>query len=62
MTRATQQILAEIEALPESERSALVIELARRVASEPHDLPNEHDLVAAADQVFLALDRREQEP
>lgn len=59
MTQATQQILAEIEALPESERSALVVELARRVASEPHELPDNQDLIAVADQVFLELDRRE---
>ena len=61
MTRATQQILADIEELPESERSALVAELARRVAATPHDLPNEPDLIAVADQVFVELDRREQD-
>lgn len=61
MTRATQQILAEIEELPESERSALVTELARRVAASPHDLPADSDMVAVAEQVFLELDRREQD-
>ena len=59
MTRAAQQILAEIEELPDAERSALVTELARRVAAGPHDLPTDSDLAALADQVFLELDRRE---
>ena len=61
MTRATHEILAKIEELPESERSALVAELARRVAASPHDLPDEPELIAIADQVFVALDRREQD-
>jgi hypothetical protein len=36
--------------------------LARLVASEPHSLPDDADLVAVADEVLLDLDRREQEP
>ena len=35
-------------------------ELLRRVALAPHDLPDPDDLVPAADQIFLELDRREQ--
>jgi hypothetical protein len=35
-------------------------ELARRVALAPHDLPQDEDLVAAADRLFTELDRREQ--
>jgi hypothetical protein len=62
MTRATQEILDKINALPDAERSALVVELARLVASEPHSLPDDADLVAVADEVLLDLDRREQEP
>ena len=59
MTQATQKLLDEFEALPDRDRSELVAELARRVALAPHDLPDEADLVATADRLFLELDRRE---
>jgi hypothetical protein len=35
-------------------------ELLRRLALAPHDLPDPDDLTAAADQLFVELDRREQ--
>ena len=60
MTKATQKLLDEFEALPDRDRSELVAELARRVALAPHDLPQDDDLVAAADRLFVELDRREQ--
>ncbi|HVB39390.1 MAG TPA: hypothetical protein VNE83_00720 [Terriglobales bacterium] len=59
MTRATEQILAEFEALPDQERSELMAEMARRVAHAPHDVPSNEDLIAAADELFGDLDRRE---
>ncbi len=60
MTRAVKRLIDEIEALPDEERSELVAELARRVALAPHDAPDGTDLTAAADRLFLELDRREQ--
>ncbi len=60
MTQATRKLLEQFEALPEQERSELVAELARRVALAPHDAPADEDLAAAADRLFLDLDRREQ--
>lgn len=60
MTKAAQKLLDEFEALPDRDRSELVAELARRVSLAPHDLPQEADLVAAADHLFVELDRREQ--
>ena len=60
VTHATQKLLEEFEALPDRDRSELVAELARRVALAPHDLPQDEDLIAAADQLFTELDRREQ--
>src|SRR2546428_622054 len=60
VTQATQKLLDEFEALPDRDRSELVAELARRVALAPHDLPQDDDLVAAADRLFTELDRREQ--
>jgi hypothetical protein len=59
MTRATQQLLEQFESLPDQERSELVAELARRVALAPHDPPTDEDLTAAADRLFVELDRRE---
>jgi hypothetical protein len=60
MTRAVKRLIDEIQALPAEERSELVVELARRVALAPHDAPDDSDLTAAADRLFLDLDRREQ--
>lgn len=59
MTPATKKLLEEFDALPDRDRSELVAELARRVALAPHDLPNDDDLVAAADHLLSELDRRE---
>ena len=60
VTQATKKLLDEFEALPDADRSELLAELARRVAHAPHDLPKDDDLLAAADHLFAALDRREQ--
>ena len=60
MIQATKKLLDEFDALPDRERSELVAELARRVALAPHDLPQDEDLLAAADRLFADLDRREQ--
>ena len=60
MTQATKKLLEEFDALSEPDRSELVAELARRVALSPHDAPQDVDLVAAADHLFIELDRREQ--
>jgi hypothetical protein len=60
MTRATEQLLEQFEALPDQERSELMAELARRVALAPHDAPADEDLIGAADRLFVELDRREQ--
>jgi hypothetical protein len=59
LTRATQQLLEQVEALSDHERSELVAELARRVALAPHDAPTDEDLTAAADRRYMELDRRE---
>lgn len=60
MTHAAKKLLDDFEALPDEARSEVVAELVRRLAFSPHDLPTDTDLVAAADQLFLELDRREQ--
>ncbi len=61
MNRAAERLINEYDALPQDARRQVLAELLRRAALEPHDLPTEDDLVAAADRVFLELDRREHE-
>jgi hypothetical protein len=60
MTQAAKKLLDEFDALPDLDRSELLAEFVRRVALAPHDLPHDDDLVAAADSLFVELDRREQ--
>lgn len=60
MTQTAQRLLAEFEQLAEPERVEVLNELLRRVALNPHELPTDADLVAVADQLFVALDEREQ--
>jgi len=60
MTQAAKKLLEEFDALQERDRAEVLAELLRRIALAPHDLPDHDDLVAAADQLFVELDRREQ--
>ena len=60
MTQATQKLLDEFDALPDEDRAELVAALLRRTAFAPHDLPQDDDLVASADRLFVELDRHEQ--
>ena len=59
MSQAAQKLLDEFDALPDPERSEVVAELVRRIAFLPHELPQDEDLVATADRLFVELDRRE---
>ena len=59
MTQAAKRLLEEFEALQDSERAEVLAELLRRIALAPHDLPDADDLTAAADSLFVDLDRRE---
>lgn len=59
MTERATKLLEVLDSLPESERRQVLVELVHRAALGEHDLPDEADLLAAADDVFLELDRRE---
>jgi len=59
MTQAAKKLLDEFDALSDRDRSELVAELVRRVTLASHDLPQDDDLVAVADRLFIELDRRE---
>jgi hypothetical protein len=60
MTPTAEKLVAEFEALPEAQRQEVVAALLRRARTEAHDLPDDGDLVAAADAILQDLDRREQ--
>jgi hypothetical protein len=60
MTQAAKKLLEEFDTVQVGDRAEVLAELLRRVALAPHNLPDLEDLVAAADQIFLELDRREQ--
>lgn len=60
MGEAARQVLETLERLPEAEREEVVGEILRRAAMSEHGLPDEQELVEAADRLFLELDRREQ--
>jgi len=59
MTQDARRLLDEFDALPDLDRSELVAELVRRMALASHDLPEDDDLMAAADRLFIDFDRRE---
>lgn len=59
MSRGAEAVLAALGELPPSEREEVVAELLRRVALADHSSPSDGELVSAADQVFQALDHRE---
>ena len=59
MSRNVEAILAELGELPTSDREEVVAEFLRRVALSEHPAPSDYELTAAADQVFQALDQRE---
>ncbi len=59
MSRGAEAVLAALDGLPPTEQEEVVAALLRRVALSEHAAPSDEELVAAADQVFLSLDRRE---
>jgi len=59
MTREAKQVIESFESLPEPERQSVVVEILRRAAADTYPVLEDEDLVFAADQIFLELDRRE---
>ena len=57
MTPVVEKLVTEVHRLPEAQRQEVIIAL-QRAKTEPRDLPNGADLVAAADALFQELDRR----
>lgn len=61
MTRAARQIIQTFEALPELDKQAVALEILRQTLDESYSTLDDTDLILAADQVFLELDRHEDE-
>ena len=61
MTKVARQFIETFDALPEDEKRVVTVEILRRTALEDQASLEEAELVLAADQVFLDLDRREEQ-
>ena len=58
MTESVQSLLSSFDALSENERHEAAVELLRRVLSDVPTAISDEALVAAADELFIELDRR----
>lgn len=61
MTETAKKLLDVFDSLPSAERQEVLRELLRRAAFSEHEIPDDDDLTAAADEIFLEYDRRESE-
>ena len=61
MTQAARHLIESFEALPEPDKQSVVVEILRRAIPDHYSTLEDEDLLLAADQVFLELDRRESE-
>jgi len=59
MSSGAKAVLDAFEQLPPGERHEVEVELLRRAAASSHESPNDDELLRAADQIFVELDRRE---
>ena len=59
MVAAAKKVLEAFDALPLPARQEVLGEMLRRAALEHHGLPSDDELIAAADGLFLQLDRDE---
>jgi hypothetical protein len=53
-----KRFLQTFEKLPEPDKHAVAAEILRHTLDEEYSSPDDSDLVFAADQLFLELDRR----
>jgi hypothetical protein len=59
MTESARKLLNTFDTLQEADRQEVLREILRRAALAPHQAPSDTELIAAADEAFLDLDRRE---
>lgn len=61
MTETAKKLLDTFDALAEPDRQEVAREILRRAALAEHGPPEDAELLALADEVFLELDRGERE-
>ena len=59
MTEAAQRFLRSFEALPQTDQHEVLASLLRMPLEAKSSAPGDDDLLHAADQIFLGLDRAE---
>ena len=57
MTETVRELVDQFDSMSEAERQEVLVEMLRRAAVGEHDLPDDVDLLTAADEVFRELDR-----
>jgi hypothetical protein len=62
MTKAARRLIETFETLPDDDKRVVTIAILRQSAVVEEHVPlDEAELILAADQVFLDLDRREEQ-
>lgn len=61
MGDAARKIIEAFEALSQSERQEVILEILRRASLVDLGISRDEELVAAADEIFRSLDERERE-
>ena len=61
MTKAARRLIETFETLPDDDKRVVTIAILRRSTVEEYAPLDEAELILAADQVFLDLDRREEQ-
>jgi hypothetical protein len=61
MTQAAQKLIETFKSLPQDDQRAVAVEILRRALVVDQTPLDEPELLLAADQVFLDLDRREEQ-
>lgn len=59
MTNAAQQFLRSFKALPQTDQHDVLVQLLRMPIEADYAVPSDEELVHTADEIFLELDKRE---
>ena len=61
MTKAARRLIETFETLPDDDKRVVTLAILRQSTVDEHAPLDEAELILAADQVFLDLDRREEQ-
>jgi hypothetical protein len=59
MTQVAKKFLQTFQRLPEADKQAVAVEILRHTLDEGYSSPDDSELAFAADELFVELDRRE---